>query len=157
MKRSLVVVAVAAVGVGVAACSGGSTATPEAEPSVVVVDPLDESTDPVVDEPDEPSASGVLTASDFVLRTKTTKRKCFGSVGCNVSLRIVPVYQGDSSELDGRTIEIVYRVSGDESGPIIGSIELDDGQYSKHEAEVSLSTRSSSVKPKASVVSVEEW
>jgi hypothetical protein len=97
-----------------------------------------------------------------VLKIKTTDKQCFGSAGCNVSVRVTPQYQGSGgvdSLPDEGTIDITYRLIGDESGAITGTstVELSDKTVTGEEE--SLSTRSSGTKVKATVTDVayHEW
>lgn len=106
------------------------------------------------DPTEEPSASGPKK-SDFKLKVKVTDKECFGSAGCLVDVKLKLEYSGDSSRLPEGTIDLTYKVTGDEDGPVIGTIELEtpDGNYSA--PEESLTTRSSSTKIRAKITDLE--
>ena len=73
--------------------------------------------------------------------------------GCNVTLQVKMGYGGpDLSEDD--TWAVTYRITGDESGPIIGTIEVTGDQYDVN-TEI-LSTRSSKTKISIKVTDVEK-
>jgi hypothetical protein len=66
-----------------------------------------------------------LTDSSFTIELRTTKRQCFGSAGCNVTVEPKLTYLGDSESIDPTaTYEITYEIHGDESGPVIETAEL---------------------------------
>lgn len=94
------------------------------------------------------------TKADFLLTVKTTRKKCFGSAGCNVTYHIDLDYLGD--ELDpSKTYQITYEVSGVEDGPAINTLEITGDEYTYDENE-SGQTPSSSTKLKAKVTDIEE-
>lgn len=126
--------------------------------SVTSVDPVEEpgyyeDSNPV-EEPEPETEYTVPDASDFSIDLKVKSKKCFGSAGCNVEVGPELSYDGLSSELDPSAVyEITYEISGDESGPVIETLELtsqDDVSYS----ETLVSTTSSGVTPKAEITSV---
>jgi hypothetical protein len=82
---------------------------------------------------------------------KTLSMQCFGSAGCHVEIRLtvsgLPV-------TDGVSVELTVRVTGDESGPTIETITLDEGD-SYDAPELMLTTASSATEIKASVTGVE--
>jgi hypothetical protein len=80
--------------------------------------------------------------SDFELKIKTLSKKCFGSAGCNVEVRISPEYVGSGVDLpDSGTIELTYKLTGTED-PEIGTIEMElpDGTYRREETNVQTPT-----------------
>jgi len=98
-----------------------------------------------------------LTKQDVKLSLKTTSKQCFGSAGCNVT---VQVQAGVAASLqqalppDG-TWDVTYQITGDESGPIIGTFSLyGNGKYDVNEE--SLSTGSSYTPVRVKVISVEQ-
>jgi hypothetical protein len=106
----------------------------------------------------EPEPTGDLTASNIELSLKTTEKQCFGSAGCNVSVEVrvaVDEFVVDALDPSG-TWDVTYRISGDESGPIIGTLSVyGDGQYDVNEEF--LSTRSSNTPVNIEIVSVDEF
>ncbi|MEU8242250.1 hypothetical protein AB0C07_28700 [Actinoplanes missouriensis] len=93
----------------------------------------------------EPTAEPgpTLSVSDLKLTPKVVKKQCFGSAGCNVSVKVEVGYDGPALSPDD-TWEVTYEVTGDESGPIIGTFELAGERYDQN--EISMSTRSSKSK-----------
>ncbi|GGN15514.1 hypothetical protein [Streptomyces fuscichromogenes] len=87
-----------------AAPTGGATETPASTPSY-----------------------GEVTADSFTVELRTTKRQCFGTAGCNVTVEPDLTYLGDSADIDPDAVyEITYEIHGDESGPVIETAELSD-------------------------------
>lgn len=93
------------------------------------------------------------TKADYTIKIKTLSKECFGSAGCNVEARLtVSTTSGPATE--GVPVELTVSVTGDEDGPQVETIELDeDGQY--YAPEVVLSTKSSKTKVKATITAVE--
>ena len=92
-------------------------------------------------------------ASDWKVGVKVKEKQCFGEVGCNVTVAIDPQYVGSQTLPDSGTIEVTYEISGDESGPVVGSFTVEGGQVS-YDKTTDLSTANSGVKPKAKVTDV---
>jgi hypothetical protein len=107
-------------------------------------------------DPDEPNSESSYSPkrSDFALKVKIRDKECFGSAGCLVEIRIEPSYVGTDDLPESGTIELTYKVTGDEDGPVIGTIELElpDGDY--YREEKSIQTRSSGTKITAKVTEV---
>lgn len=98
-----------------------------------------------------PSATPAV--SDIELTAKITRKKCFGSAGCNIDFKIEMGYNGPTLSEDD-TWEITYEVAGVEDGPMIGSVQLTGSTY---EGTVeSVSTTSSKKKLKIKVTSVDK-
>ena len=76
-----------------------------------------EPTDEPAEEATEDTSGFSAKASDFKIGIKILSKKCFGSAGCSVTYRIKPEYVGDQSLPSSGTVEVTYRVKGDESGP----------------------------------------
>jgi len=94
------------------------------------------------------------TVADFTLDIRVTRKACFGSAGCNVDYQIVPSYTGLPLLDPATKVNVIYEVSGDESGPQIGSFTMDsDGQARVRETE-SASTPSSKTTLKVKVTDV---
>lgn len=103
--------------------------------------------------PAEESTPVAPTASDFAIKLKVKEQQCFGSAGCNVTVEPKLSIAGDVP--DEGSVEITFRVSGDDSGPLIETIEADlaDGTYSSN--EIFMGTSSSGIVPKAKITDVE--
>lgn len=91
--------------------------------------------------------------SDFKLTPKITDKQCFGSAGCNVDLEVKVAYGGPPLSADD-TWRITYQITGDESGPIIGSTDITGENYDLNEE--SLSTKNSKTKITIKVTDVEK-
>jgi hypothetical protein len=94
------------------------------------------------------------TTEDFTVTLKTTEKQCFGSAGCHVTVEPEVGYEGLLQPDPDRTYSITYEIRGEESGPIIETIELSDQDQISY-SEVSLSTKSGSTKVTAKVTDVE--
>ena len=77
-----------------------------------------------------PSPDPVYVTPDkglFTIKLRTTERQCFGSAGCNVTVEPDVTYLGLTDDLDPDAVyEITYEIHGDESGPVIDTMELSD-------------------------------
>ena len=130
------------------------TAVKEAQPAA-------SASDEPAEEPTEEAAPTTYTPkkSDWYLKIKTKDKQCFGSAGCNVEVRVTPLYAGPASlktDLpDEGTIEITYKLTGDESGPITGTLVVDCSDQTAESNEESMSTRSSATKVRAKVTDIE--
>jgi hypothetical protein len=119
-----------------------STSTP-AKKAAPAEQPEDES--PVYDTVDEDS---------FSIELRTTSRQCFGSAGCNVIVEPEVTYLGDSEDIDPEAVyEITYEIRGDESGPVLDTLELSD-QTTINYSESMISTASSGVKVTVKITDV---
>lgn len=108
---------------------------------------------PVVDEDPTPEPLA-FTKEDFNLRLKILDKQCYGSAGCNVTYKVVPVYAGtDLSDLDGQTIDVTYRVTGPES-PEVHTISFDGASYDQEDFSTSTPPNP---KLKAAVIRVETF
>ncbi|MFG2956309.1 hypothetical protein ACGF5O_21620 [Streptomyces sp. NPDC048291] len=68
-----------------------------------------------------------VTADSFTIELRTTKRQCFGTAGCNVTVEPDLTYLEDSEDIDPDAVyDITYEIHGDESGPVIETAELSD-------------------------------
>jgi hypothetical protein len=140
---------------GSAYTDGPATATSATAPPAAAAVAADPYVPPLdVPEPTETETSGpILTTSNITLSLKTTDKQCFGSAGCNVSVKVEMGYDGAPLSED-ETWEVTYSLTGDESGPIIGSFEVTGTQY--NEQEESLTTKSSKTKVAVKVTGVEK-
>lgn len=100
-----------------------------------------------------PTVGPTPQVKDITLTVKVTDKQCFGLAGCNVDIKLDLGYVGPSLSPDD-TFEVTYQVTGDESGPIIGTLELTGDQYTV--PEHSLSTRSSRTKILVKVTGVDK-
>ncbi len=108
--------------------------------------------------PEEPAATTTPAAnrpypSQFELTPKITSKQCFGSAGCNVELEVKMAYDGAPLSEDD-TWAVTYEITGDESGPIIGTIQVTGSTYDVNTE--SLSTKSSKTKISIKVTDVEK-
>lgn len=93
------------------------------------------------------------TAGDFAIELKVKEQQCFGSAGCN--LTVEPKLSIVGNIPDEGTAEITFRVSGDESGPLIETIEADLSSGMYDSSEIFMGTSSSGIVPKAKITDVE--
>lgn len=115
-----VIAAVVTTGILVAHSGDDGKPTATAKPSVPKTDVASNAADP------EPTYNEV-DADSFTIKLKTTKRQCFGSAGCNVTVEPELTLLDDSEDIDPDAVyEITYEIHGDESGPVIETAELTD-------------------------------
>ncbi|MFE0513180.1 hypothetical protein [Streptomyces sp. NPDC058964] len=77
--------------------------------------------------PDPTPTYEAVDENSFSIDLKTTKRQCFGSAGCNVTVEPDLTYLGDSESIDPNAVyEVTYEIHGDQSGPVIETAELSD-------------------------------
>ena len=91
--------------------------------------------------------------SDFEIGIKILDKTCFGSTGCSIVYRIKPKYVGTQELPDDGTIEVSYRVTGDESGPRQNTFQIVGGPPPIDQEEFA-GTRSSGTVLKAKVIEV---
>jgi hypothetical protein len=130
------------------------TAKPEAEPKKA------EPTKEAEPEP-EPTQTAEPSKKDWKIKIKVLEKTCFGSAGCSVTYRIDPEFVGDRSAYPNEgVVEVSYEVRGDESGPQVGTFEVDlSTSKATYDSKSFASTPSSGTKLKAKVTDVEirEW
>jgi hypothetical protein len=98
----------------------------------------------------------VVDADSFSIELRTTKRQCFGSAGCNVTVEPELTILGDSEAIDPDAVyEITYEIRGDESGPVIETAELSD-QTSLNYRPSLIQTASSGTKVSVKITDVME-
>ena len=136
--------AAAALTLALAGCAGTTTDTKSVEQPQTTTDVAEETPTPTPDAP---------TTEDFAVKLKIKEQQCFGSAGCNVTVEPKISIVGVVPE-EG-TADLTFKISGDESGSVIETAELDlaGGTYST--SEIYLSTSSSGVVPKAKITEVE--
>lgn len=93
------------------------------------------------------------TLNDFALFMKTTKKQCFGSAGCNITVEPNLSYVSATSLDPKKTLSITYEIDGDESGPVIQTMELSDRDQLTYDS-VSLTTAGRSTKVTAKITDV---
>ncbi|MGW2417991.1 hypothetical protein ACWC0C_01810 [Streptomyces sp. NPDC001709] len=95
-----------------------------------------------------------VTADSFTIELRTTKRQCFGTAGCNVTVEPDLTYLGDSEGIDPNAVyEITYEIHGDESGPVIETAELSDRTSLNYTPSV-ISTASAGTKVSVEITDV---
>jgi|GEM_PF-5775999 len=93
--------------------------------------------DEIQSTPSPEESSYEPTVDDFDVETSIKEQRCFGSAGCNVTLRTEPVYIGTQTPTG--TWEVTYEISGTDDGPVIRTFEVIDDQVSFQD-EARLST-----------------
>jgi hypothetical protein len=140
---AMIIAIVGAFGLGAAVVALGSTdttGTPAATPTLT-------------GEPTAEPAGFTPKKSDFEVGIKILEKKCFRSGGCSITYRIQPKYVGMQELPDEGTIEVSYRVTGDEPGPRQNTFEIVDGQ-TEFDKEEFAGTWSSGTVLKAKVIEV---
>lgn len=148
----LVIVIVAAV-VTTLAVAGGSrndaapqTAAPAAAGAIPV-----EGCGSFCDDPTPaPAAGPLLTKADVELSTKTTEKHCFGSAGCNLTLKVLAGWTQTLSA--DETWEVTYEIRGVEDGPLVGTFEITGDKYESNSEIVSTTSSKSKVTIKVTEV-----
>lgn len=144
---------------GSALFAGGQTGTtaqpaPAATMTVTATAPAATAASAPSSAPTTETAGYTPRKSDWKVGVKVTKKQCFGEAGCNVTVAIDPEYVGDQQLPDSGTIDVTYEISGDESGPTVGTFSVEGGQAS-YDKETDLSTKSSHTKITAKVTDVD--
>lgn len=155
---SLGVLGILAIAGGIAGSSGSSSnprtdvaAVPSASPEPEIT--ATESADGVQETTPPPPVEYAPKPADFTLGVKVLDKQCFGSAGCNISYRINFTRIAPTVPRDG-TFEVTYSVRGGDAGEVVGTIEVDNGDYSPQEGYTS--TASSAKKLTAVVTDVSE-
>jgi hypothetical protein len=81
--------------------------------------------------PEPEPASYKPRKSDWKVSVKVRDKQCFGSAGCNVTVKTTPKYVGDQELPESGTIEVTYKLTGDEAGRITKSFTVEDGQAAR--------------------------
>ncbi|MFF7977160.1 hypothetical protein [Streptomyces sp. NPDC007905] len=109
-----------------------------------------------VKKPNPTPTYAVVNEASFTIKLKTTKRQCFGSAGCNVTVEPTLTYLGDSGSIDPNAVyEITYEIHGDESGPVIETAELSDKTSLNYTPSL-IQTASSGTKVSVEITDVSE-
>jgi hypothetical protein len=153
---ALVVVIVATV-IATIALSGGSQPTAAPKPASAGALPVDQCGGGLCDA--EPTAAPTtdgpaVTAADIKLTPQVTGKQCFGSAGCNVTLKVKLAYDGPALDPDGTWL-VTYEIKGGDDGPIIGSFEMMGDRTYEVNTEI-VGTRSSKTKVTIKVTNVEK-
>jgi hypothetical protein len=150
---AMIIAIVGAFGVGAAVVAVGTDTigTPAATTTLTEPAPNDEPTDESTEAPK--TAGFTPRKSDFEIGIKILEKTCFGSTGCSIMYRIKPKYVGTQELPDEGTVEVSYRVTGDESGPRQNTFEIVGGQP-EFDREEFAGTRSSGTVLKAKVIEV---
>jgi hypothetical protein len=106
------------------------------------------------DSPKTPPKGGDLVAASVKLTPQVTDKQCFGSAGCNVTLKVKLAYDGPALDAD-KSWMVTYQLNGDESGPIVGSFTV-NGDRTYEINEEAISTKSSKTKITLKVTGVEK-
>ncbi|MEV6115965.1 hypothetical protein AB0L59_26540 [Streptomyces sp. NPDC052109] len=105
-------------------------------------------------EPDPTPTYTDIDAYSFTIKLHTTKRQCFGSAGCNMTVEPSLTYLGDTQDIDPNAVyEITYEIHGDESGPVIETAELSDRTTLNYTPSM-ISTASASTKVSVEITDV---
>jgi hypothetical protein len=111
--------------------------------------------------PQPPTATYTPRKADWRLEIKIKDQQCYDyDDSCDMTAKISADFEGHLSELPAEgTIEISYKLTGDTSGPILGTLTIDVVNETSSVDEHWLSTSSRGVKPKATVTDIEysEW
>lgn len=95
-----------------------------------------------------------VSASDFKIETTVLEQKCFGSAGCSLSYTIKPTFMGSVSDLEGRSLKVVYEVTGGDE-PQVGYFSL-EGTNMRYDETARISTPSADAVLAAQVTQVLE-
>lgn len=137
------------------ACATQPSSSAASQPAATSSSAAATSAAPAPTPTESPSAEPTFTTSDVEVSLKTTEKQCFGSAGCNVTVEPkIAVSSAMKAQTEG-TVDVTFKVTGDESGPVIETAELDLASQQYSVSEIYLSTSSSGVKPKAIVTEVE--
>lgn len=91
------------------------------------------------------------TPEDYTVDLKVTSQQCFGSAGCNVTVEPELTYTADTPAPD-MSCDVTYKISGDESGPVIETATVEGVDV--WVTPSALSTSSASVETTAEVTDV---
>jgi len=109
-----------------------------------------------VEEEPEPSPTyEEIDADSFTIELRTTRRQCFGSAGCNVTVEPELTYMGIGDIDPDATYEITYEIRGDRSGPVIATADLSDETRLNYTPSL-ISTASSGTKVSVKITDITE-
>ncbi|GLW19493.1 hypothetical protein Stsp01_62360 [Streptomyces sp. NBRC 13847] len=151
-------VIIAAISSGITAIlvSGSDKEAAGPKPTSAKSAPATPSEDPTeASEETEETYNDSPTSTDFTLSMKTTKKQCFGSAGCDITVEPNVSYVSAISLDPEKTISITYEIHGDESGPVIQTLELSDGdQVTYNPVSIAIAGRSTKVTAEITDVTV---
>lgn len=101
-----------------------------------------------------------VSEDDFEMVLKVTDKQCFGSYGCNVSVRLKPEYTFPLWPEPGSSFLLTYEVRGGKDGPVIETLELTGAEDTINylpPSPIVLHTANSSVKPTVKITELEEY
>lgn len=126
IRHILPVIAVAVLPLmGACSSSGGAEHSPRRSEASQSADDV-AAADTSADDSDTPEFADPQ-ATDFLFTVKVLERQCFGSAGCNVTVKPDVTWIGLEDVDPDKTYEITYEVHGDESGPVVATMELSNG------------------------------
>jgi hypothetical protein len=126
----------------------------DSKPAAATKSTSEDAVTAAAEEPDPTPTYTEVDADSFTIKIRTTKRQCFGSAGCNMTVEPNLTYLGDSEDIDPDAVyEITYEIHGDESGPVIETAELTD-QTSLNYTPSLISTASASTKVSVEITDV---
>lgn len=136
-----VVVGIAGTLGGVALVDGssdeGAVAEPTGEPSIASESASDSDSSSAPFSSPSMAPAFEPTVDDFNVEVSVKEQACFGSAGCNLTLRTEPDYVGSGFPVG--TWEVTYEINGIEDAPLIRSFELQGDQIAfDDEARVSV-------------------
>lgn len=106
------------------------------------------STSAAIDETAPVTESTSVKLSDFKLTLKVSDKQCFGSAGCSATVDVRVGTALSDQQLAG-TYELTYVITGVEDSPVIGTLEITDGDYYSDTRFVDLKSSKSKVVIKA--------
>jgi hypothetical protein len=133
--------------VAAAAASTGKGPTNSANSAVTTTSPSP-TYSPPLEETAPPTSYDTPQLSDFSVKLKTISKQCFGSIGCNWVVQVKLSEFGSLSLDPSVTYYLTYRLTGDESGAIIGTIDVTGDQYSVEDGNEIISTKANAIIPK---------
>jgi hypothetical protein len=122
---SAAAVIAAVIGTGVFVVNSRGNDSKPATTSAASSTPAEDTVTAAAEEEPEPTYDEV-DADSFEIKLRTTKRHCFGSAGCNVTVEPELTYVGLGDIDPDAVYEITYKIRGGESGPVIETAELSD-------------------------------
>ncbi|MFE9776358.1 hypothetical protein ACFYOV_32820 [Streptomyces sp. NPDC005931] len=152
---STVAIIAAVIATGVVVVQSTDNASKPAATTAASSSPEEDAAEPAVEEPEPEPTYAELSADDFTIELRTTRRQCFGSAGCNVTVEPELSYTGLEDIDPDAVYEITYEISGDADGPVIETAELSDETTLNYSKSL-ISTASASTKLSAEVTDVVE-
>lgn len=98
-----------------------------------------------------PAPTQTPKISNFEATPKIVEKKCFGSAGCHVTLRVDLAYDGLLLDPADSWL-VIYEVRGVEDGPLVGNLTLTGRDYTSQEEFVSTTSSKSKISIKVTDV-----